>query len=95
MHEVSPQSGEGEDVRDEAMSVVVELVCQIVKVLGQVHLLCCLERGVGLLVHLPDLDVSMIRFCADMDSSASISSVKVLGEKTQAVQLPLGFVPNA
>ena len=49
-------SEEGEDVRDEVALVVVELVVPIVKVLGEVDLFSGPEGGLGLLVHLPDLE---------------------------------------
>ena len=48
-------SEEGKDVRDEETLVVVEALVPVVKVLGQVDLLCGPEGSLGLLVHLPDL----------------------------------------
>lgn len=46
---------EGEDVGDEEALVIVETLVPVVKVLGEVDLLCGPERSLGLLVHLPDL----------------------------------------
>jgi hypothetical protein len=46
---------ESENVGDEVALVVIEAVVPVVKVLGEINLLCCPERRFRLLVHLPDL----------------------------------------
>lgn len=46
---------EGKDVRDEVTLIVVETVVPVVQILGKINLLSSPERGLGLLVHLPDL----------------------------------------
>lgn len=46
---------ESENVGDEVALIVVEAVVPVVEVLGEINLLCCPERGLRLLVHLPDL----------------------------------------
>lgn len=46
---------EGQDVRDEVLLVIVQAVVPVVQILGQINLLGGPERGLGLLVHLPDL----------------------------------------
>ena len=46
---------EGKDVGDEVLLILVQLVVPIVEILGQIDLLGSPERGLGLLVHLPDL----------------------------------------
>lgn len=46
---------ESKDMRDEELLIVVDPVVPVVEILRQVDLLRCPERGLGLLVHLPDL----------------------------------------
>ena len=46
---------EGENVGDEIFLIVGKLVVPVVKILGKIDLLGGPERGLGLLVHLPDL----------------------------------------
>lgn len=46
---------ESENVGDEVALIVIEAVVPVVKVLGEVNLLCSPERRFRLLVHLPDL----------------------------------------
>ena len=46
---------EGKNVRDEILLVVIELVVPVVEILGEINLFGSPERGLGLLVHLPDL----------------------------------------
>ena len=46
---------ESKNVGDEVALIVVQAVVPVVKVLGEINLLCGPERGLGLLVHLPDL----------------------------------------
>lgn len=46
---------EGKDVGDEVSLVVVESVVPVVKILGEVDLLCGPERCLRFLIHLPDL----------------------------------------
>lgn len=48
---------EGENVRDEVLLIIVDLVVPVVEILGQINLLSSPERGLGLLVHLPNLCV--------------------------------------
>ena len=50
----------GENLRDEEALVVVEASVPVVKVLGEIDLLCCPEGSLGLLVHLPDLDRKLV-----------------------------------
>lgn len=47
---------ESQNVRDEVALVLVQAVVPVVQILGQVNLLGGPERGLGLLVHLPDLE---------------------------------------
>lgn len=48
-------SEEGKDVRDEELLIGSDAVVPVVEILGQINLLSSPERGLGLLVHLPDL----------------------------------------
>lgn len=48
-------SKERQDVRDEVLLVIVDAVVPVVHILGKIDLLGSPERGLGLLVHLPDL----------------------------------------
>lgn len=46
---------ESKDVGDKVALIVVQAVVPVVEILGQVNLLGGPERGLGLLVHVPDL----------------------------------------
>jgi secreted protein with Ig-like and vWFA domain len=46
---------EGQNVGDEVTLVIVQAVVPVVQILGQINFLGGPERGLGLLVHLPDL----------------------------------------
>lgn len=52
-------SEESKHVGDEVTLIIVEAVVPIVQILGQINLLSSPERGLGLLVHLPDLLIDM------------------------------------
>lgn len=46
---------EGQNVGDEVTLVIVQAVVPVVQILGQINFLGGPKRGLGLLVHLPDL----------------------------------------
>ena len=48
-------SEEGKDMRDEVAFVIVKSVVPVVKIFGEINLLCRPEGCFGLLVHLPNL----------------------------------------
>lgn len=58
-------SEEGKDVLNKVSLIVVELILPVVKIRGKVDLLSSPERGLSLLVHLPDLRLML----ASIDAS--------------------------
>lgn len=56
IHDPIGSGEESEDVGDEVTLVIVQAIVPVVKVFGQVDFLSCPEGGLGLLVHLPDLN---------------------------------------
>lgn len=55
VHNAVRSSEEGKDVRDEVTLIIIQTVVPVVQILGEVDLFSSPERGLGLLVHLPDL----------------------------------------